>query len=256
MKFDKRLFLLGGAIAVVAANKYRLFAPFLQQPLQFEPLETPAGFRRLPSGLSSSGLNPFFGVSTRSDPEFEHAITNVNNNICKSLFGPKPSDDRIVQIASFSDYYCPYCRILTQKLSRIEEKSDGMVAISWHELPVLGEASSLAAKAALAAKKQGAYIQFHKRLMRSPFVATPAYLDVLADKIGVDSDQFFRDMAGEEIEQELLTSAALAKIFVFIGTPAIVIGRTVIQGEIGDRMLEQIIDQERLDGPLEVCEFA
>ena len=256
MKLDRRLFLLGGAIAVLAANKYSLFSPLFQKPLQFEPTGTPAGFRRLPGGLSSSGFNPFLGVSSRLDPDVERAIADVNKNICKNLFGSKPVDDRVVQIASFSDYYCPYCRVLTQKLSRIEEKSNGKVVISWHELPLLGEASNLAAKAALAAKRQGAYIQFHKRLMRSAFRATPGYLDELATEIGVDPDQFFRDMAGEEIVQELLISAALAKIFVFIGTPAIVIGRTVIQGEIGDRMLGQIIDQERLDGPLKGCETA
>lgn len=255
MILDRRLFLVGGTIAVLAANKYQLLSPFFQKPLQFVSLESPAGFRRLPSGLSSSAFNPFFGVSARSDPSVESAVAHVNKNICESLYGPKPVDDGVVQIASFSDYYCPYCRVLTQKLARLEKKSEGKVVISWHELPLLGEASNLAAKTALAAKRQGAYIRFHKRLMKSAFRPTQAYLEELADNIGVDSDQLIRDMSGDEVAQEILISAALAKIFAFIGTPAIVIGRSVVQGEIGDRMLGRIIDQERLDGPLINCEI-
>jgi predicted DsbA family dithiol-disulfide isomerase len=253
MKANRRLLLLGGTLAIIAVYNYQLLPAFFQKPLQFEPLETPAGFRRVSSGQSSIGFDPLIGFNARANPEIKFAITRVKENICDSLFGHEPVDSNIIQIALFSDFYCPYCRVLTQKLVRFEAESNGMILISWHELPIFGESSELAAKAAQAAKIQGAYTQFHARLMKTPFQATPEYIKALADKIGVDYGQLQRDMEGDEVARKLLDSAALAEIFAFIGTPAMVIGRTVVQGEISNKMLKKIIDQERSDGPLIDC---
>ncbi len=255
MKANRRLLLIGGALAIIAVYKYQLLPAFFQKPLQFEPLETPAGFRRVPDGQSSIGFDPFVSINTGSDPGIKFAITRVKENICDSLFGPEPVAGNIVQIAVFSDFYCPYCRVLSQKLARLEAESEGMIQISWHEQPIFGESSKLVAKAAQAAKMQGKYAQFHERLMKTPFQATPEYIKALADNAGVDYDQLLRDMDmdGDEVARALLDSAALAEIFAFIGTPAMVIGRTVVQGEISNKMLKNIIDQERSDGSLIDC---
>jgi hypothetical protein len=45
----------------------------------------------------------------------------------------------------------------------------------------------------------------------------------------------------------------LAELFAFVGTPALVVGRTVVQGEINDARLERLIARERMDGPIEAC---
>jgi len=111
----------------------------------------------------------------------------------------------------------------------------------------------LAAQAALAAKRQDAYVAFHKRLMRTPFGTTPEYLDVLAEDIGVDGARLRADMASEDVRRELRESSALADIFAFVGTPALVVGRTIVQGEIGDARLKRLIERERADGPIEAC---
>lgn len=253
MKAGRRIFLGGGAIAVLGAVSYQAFSTILENPLEFEALEAPEGFRRMAGGMSSSGFDPFFGLGARSDPKAEHALAYVKKNICKSLFGPGPVGESVVRIASFSDYYCPYCRVLSQKLRRLEAESDGMIQITWHELPLFGVSSDLAAKAAIAARKQGALTKFQERLMKTSFRANLAYLEAISDSIGLDYDQMVRDMASVEVNQELLNSAALARIFSFIGTPATVIGRTVVQGDIGERTLEQLIERERKDGPLKKC---
>ena len=53
------------------------------------------------------------------------------------------------------------------------------------------------------------------------------------------------DMESAEVVRELENSSALARVFAFVGTPALVIGRTVVQGQISDRMVREIIDLER-----------
>lgn len=256
MKSGRRVFLSGGAIAVLGAIFYKVFPTVFETPLEFEELDAPEGFRRMAGGLSSFGYDPFFGLETGSDPSADRVFLHVKTDVCTSLFGPEPVAEDVVQIASFSDYYCPYCRVLTQRLLRLEAESGGMVQITWHELPLLGEPSKLAAKAAIAARKQGAYIKFHQRLMKTFFRVNPKYLEAISDSIGVDYDLMQRDMTGADVIRELQASAALARIFAFIGTPAIVIGRTVVQGEIGERTLQRLIALERKDGPFSKCSEA
>lgn len=253
MKASRRIFLGGGSIAVLGAVSYRVFPTIFESPLEFEALDAPEGFRQIPGGLSSFQYDPFVGLGKDSDPKADQTFANVQKNVCTFLFEPESVAEGVVRIASFSDYYCPYCRVLTQRLARLESESDGLIQIKWHELPLLGEPSELAAKAAIAARKQGAYIQFHQRLMKTFFRVNPAYLEAISDSIGVDYELMLLDMASADVTRELRESAALARVFSFIGTPAIVVGRTVVQGEISERTLQRLIEQERMDGPLIEC---
>lgn len=114
----------------------------------------------------------------------------------------------------------------------------------WHELPLLGDTSVQAARAALAAKQQDAYALFHKRLMRAAFQTTPEYVGVLAESLALDPAQMAEDMNSPKIAAELMNSAALARLFGIIGTPALVIGSTFVQGEIGEARLDDLIALE------------
>jgi len=53
------------------------------------------------------------------------------------------------------------------------------------------------------------------------------------------------DMESVEIALELENSAALTRVSAFVDTPALVIGRTVVQGQINDKMIRQIVKLER-----------
>jgi protein-disulfide isomerase len=159
-------------------------------------------------------------------------------------------------MASFSDYYCPFCRVQTKRLAELAKSRVAEIAVAWHELPLLGETSDLAARAALAAKRQGAYVAFHDRLMRTPFAAGPEYISLLSDVLGVDEDRLIADMSSEAVAEELENSAALSRVFAFVGTPALVIGRTVIQGQVSDKMIDRIIALEREEGWAASCGYA
>ncbi|WP_299821648.1 DsbA family protein [uncultured Jannaschia sp.] len=256
MPQSRRNLLIGG-LAIAGGYAALRFGPpavagLFTGDFDFEPIERPAGFRRIAGGDSSSGFDLFMGLDDAPDPEMTATVERVERRICETLYGSE-TEPGVVRVASFSDYNCPYCRALTIRLSKIEAASEGGVRIAWHELPLLGEASTMAAQAALAAKRQGAYVAFHKHLMRTPFGTTPEYLEVLAEDIGVDGARLLTDMASEDVRRELRESSALADIFAFVGTPALVVGRTVVQGEIGEARLRSLIERERADGPIEAC---
>ena len=145
-------------------------------------------------------------------------------------------------MASFSDYFCPYCRVLTQNLARWHD--DGMITVSWHELPLLSPFSEQAARTALAAGLQGSYLTFHERLMRSRVIADTEYVRVLAKNAGLDGNQVVEDMHSEAVERKLKTAHQLADCFGIFGTPALVVGRTVVIGSIDPSRLDQLISLE------------
>ena len=142
---------------------------------------------------------------------------------------------------------------MTQTLAAIEAESGGEVRITWHEWPLLGSNSDYAARAALAADRQGAYVQFHKRLMRSSFVPTEEFLRALAESIGIEPNTMITDIKSEAVTSRLVASAALASVFRFRGTPALIVGRTVVVGAVSDATLKALISRERADGSLEKC---
>lgn len=218
----------------------------------FEPLDDPTGFRRIAAGETSGMPSPFLGLDGPDENEQAIPEATVRADLCTALFGGPPPAG-VVPIASFSDYNCPFCRVLTERLSSLEERAGGDVRITWHEWPRLGPTSLSAARAALAADMQGAYAVFHERLMRGRFVATPEYLEILARDIGVDGDRLLADMESDAVSDRLRNTEAVARIFGFIGTPALVVGRTVVVGTVSEGVIAALVEQERRDGPLRVC---
>lgn len=262
MAMSKRSLLTGGIAFVAGYGVLRFAVPFVGDTLfntiEFEDIGHPPGFRRILSGKSSISHIPLVGLERDQDGAMKALVQQVSGNVCPALFGPAlfgPGQltGGTVPIASFSDYNCPYCRILTPILAKLESASDGGIRIAWHELPLLGDQSVLASRAALAAKRQGAYVTFHARLMRAAFLKTPEYIQRLARDLGIDGDRLAADMQSPQIIAEIRQSVALSKIFGFIGTPALVVGNTVVQGQISERMLVRLIERERADGPVRAC---
>jgi protein-disulfide isomerase len=151
----------------------------------------------------------------------------------------------IVPIAYFSEFRCPYCRALERDLDTLLAEDPAFFRLIQHELPIFGPASELAARASVAAARQGKQQELRRRFMRTPLVAEPASVLRVATDIGLDVDQLTRDMASPEVQAELDRTRALADIFGFIGTPGLVIGRTVLNGAIPYALLRRIAEDEK-----------
>ncbi|WP_299821783.1 DsbA family protein [uncultured Jannaschia sp.] len=219
----------------------------------FEPMDRPEGFRRFAGGSSSSGgFDPFLGIGAVDDAGPLVETAEVETRLCDVLYDGRTGADGIVPIASFSDYNCPYCRVLTQRLAAYARAEPG-VGITWHELPLLGEGSRAAAEAALAAGRQGAYLSFHERLMGNPFQPTEGYLRTLARDLDIDGNRLLADMRGDAVAREIAESEALGRLFAIIGTPAIVVGRTVVQGAVDIETVEALVEMEREAGRVPGC---
>ena len=78
--------------------------------------------------------------------------------------GPK---DAPVTIVEFFDYNCGYCRVANDWVFDTIDDRSGDVRVIFKEYPILAESSILAARAALAAHRQGKYREMHVALMTS-----------------------------------------------------------------------------------------
>lgn len=202
--------------------------------LETRPLKSVPGYRYLRAGPATGVLaDPFIGL----DADEARPVGDIRDLF---LFEAAPGQ---VPVACFSDYNCTYCRVLTKMLA--QEARHGGIAVSWHELPLLGPSSVEGAKAALAAGMQGAYLPMHARLMRSRFRPNAAYLEQVAGEIGLDGARLLQDMDGATIRGQLEKSAGVARLFGIYGTPALVVGRTLVLGNINQSDLRQLIEIER-----------
>lgn len=163
-----------------------------------------------------------------------------------SPVGGNPEGD--VTVVEFFDYNCSYCRRSFPALVEIE-KSDPKVRIVFKEFPILGPGSLLAARAALAAKAQGKYVEFHKALMGGRVKTSEAGLMSLAASLRIDAKKLRREMDAPAIGKELAHNRALARALGITGTPAFVVGSELVPGAVNARRLREMIQRTRKSLP-------
>ncbi len=128
-----------------------------------------------------------------------------------------------VTVVEFFDYNCPYCRRATSEVSTLIADDPG-VRVVMREWPILGEGSVFAARAALAARKQDLYGEFHDALMALEGRAEEESVIETAELVGLDIDQLRTDMQDPEIDAHIERSMALTEALGLNGTPSFVIG--------------------------------
>ena len=152
-----------------------------------------------------------------------------------------------VTVVEFFDYQCGYCkRSLASMIGLL--KSDTNVRVVWKELPILGPASRFAARAAMAAEKQGKYFDLHVALMRAHGRLTEQKVMDAAKDAGIEVTQLRADMKDPTLEVYLNETQQLATALGIRGTPAFVIGDTLVSGTIDEAGIKQIIAQIRAGG--------
>ena len=248
------VFVLGGIVTAIYGLRALPWEQLTGRGLTYVEIEDVPPFRRLKSeGQTSSASVALIGLDGPSDDaEARHArMEAMRADPCPALFGTDLPTG-VVPIAYFSEFRCPFCRALEQDLDKLLADDPAAYRMVQHELPIFGPASELAARASVAAARQGRQQDLRRRFMRTPLVANESSILRVASDLGLNVEQLAIDMASPEIQAELDQTRALADLFGFLGTPGLVIGRTVLNGAIPVSVLRQIAkDVETL--PLPVC---
>lgn len=149
-----------------------------------------------------------------------------------------------VTIVEFYDYSCGYCKSAQPAVEEVL-KEDKNVRFIAKELPILGEGSVLAARAALASVKQKKFEKFHAKLMayRGQFNET-TIMDA-AQQVGIDTAQLKRDMNDKAIDDMIAENRKLGNDLGVRGTPMFIINDSITPGAMDAASLKQAIANAR-----------
>lgn len=145
-----------------------------------------------------------------------------------------------VTVVEFYDPRCPYCRQMLPVMAALLE-ADPQVRLVFKDIPILGPASVLEARALLAAQRQGRYLAYQQAVMRNPATPTIATLRAEAERQGMDGARFERDLADPAIQARLDDNLHLAAALHVEGTPALVIGNRMLPGAVDLAELQQAV---------------
>jgi protein-disulfide isomerase len=111
-------------------------------------------------------------------------------------------------------------------------------------MPILGESSITLSKIVIAASFQNKFEEVHNYLYSSDRKSKMA--DILGDLFLMDIDiaQLEQDMNSEKVSDVILSHEQFVNKFKFNGTPAIIIGDTIIPGYIEKDKILEILENE------------
>ena len=136
-----------------------------------------------------------------------------------------------VTLVEFYDIRCPYCRRMVPVMAELL-KADRRVRVVFKDIPILGPASMVGARAVLAAQRQGGYLKMHDALMTGTPNIDAEVVRAAAQKTGLDWERLQRDMADPAIQARIDANLALARALHIDGTPAYVIGGRMLPGAV------------------------
>jgi protein-disulfide isomerase len=157
-----------------------------------------------------------------------------------------------VTMVEFFDYNCTWCKKSFPDVMALIDV-DKNLKVVFKEFPILGADSEYAAKAAIAAGKQGKYLELHKAMYQHEGRVTKEAVDGIAAGIGLNMDQLEKDMDNPETAKIIVRNRELAQALAVNGTPAFIIDDKLFPGYLPKDELASAIKDVRAKGACSLC---
>jgi len=190
-------------------------------------------------------LRKYQDKQNKIDEEKTSQLNNLNITSLNSFDNPMMIGNKNATkiIYEFVDYNCGYCQKFHQQvLSVLNDDLNTKSVIM--QMPILGENSITFSKMAIAASFQNKFEEVHNYLYSSERKLKMA--DILGDLflMNIDIAQLKQDINSEEVAKVILSHEQFVNKFKFNGTPAIIIGETIIPGYIEKDKIIEILENE------------
>ncbi|MBW7851687.1 MAG: DsbA family protein [Rhodospirillales bacterium] len=158
--------------------------------------------------------------------------------------GGNPQGD--IALVEFFDYRCGYCKRVHPVIEKLLAE-DGNIRFVYKEFPILGPDSDYAARAALASRPQGKYQAFSDALMSARGNLDQARVHAIAAEVGLDLAELKQTMTAQrtEIDKAIALNHDLARDLAINGTPAFVLGETVVRGAVDYDTIKRLVAETR-----------
>ena len=165
-----------------------------------------------------------------------------------SFVGGNPDGD--ITIVEFMDYRCGYCKKAHPDVASLIT-ADGNIRYIIKEFPILGDASELASRFAIAVKIVGgeaAYKEAHDTLMEFRGEMTNESLGRLATSLGLSAADITVTMNSAEVNQIINDNRLLGQAMQITGTPTFVVQDQMLRGYVPQAQMAQIVARVREQG--------
>lgn len=173
--------------------------------------------------------------------ERAQAFNLVRANDGKTILGNPDGD---VTIYEFSDYNCGYCKRSFNTLMQLVQ-ADGNIRIVIKEYPILAQTSVDAAKLAFGAGEIGKFDAFHSAMMRWQGGLDENAFAAIAEQAGTTLDELIAAQSNIDTDAMINTNREMASQLNITGTPAFLIGDTLVPGAVSAEELETLVKAAR-----------
>jgi protein-disulfide isomerase len=156
--------------------------------------------------------------------------------------GPK---DAPVTITMFSDFQCPFCQRAEPLIDEVLKAYPDKVNFMMKQFPLrqIHPNADPAARAALAAGRQGKFWEMHDALYKLGRDLNPENIKKTAETLGLDMAKWEADMKSDDVSKQITDELALGSKVNVRGTPTIFINGKMAQNRSVDGFKAQI-DEE------------
>lgn len=133
----------------------------------------------------------------------------------------KGAPDAPVTVVEWADFQCPFCARTSLVLDNLVKRFDGSVRVVFKHYPLHGHPQAeRAARAAVAAQRQGRFWEMHDALFDSRTTGlSEAGMRQIASDLGLDMERFEADWESQETRARIDSDRELADRLGLDGTP-------------------------------------
>ncbi len=184
----------------------------------------------------------------QAEPTLQERLKNkVNVSIEGAPF--KGPADAPITIVEFSDFQCPYCKRVLPSVEEVIKAYPGKIKLAFRHNPLpFHQQAKPAAKAAMAAHKQGKFWEMHDKLFENQTALKDENYKKWAKELKLDMKKFekdFKDAASDKVIDEDMTFAQSNGAG---GTPSFFINGVLLVGAQPTERFKEVIDALLADG--------
>jgi len=133
------------------------------------------------------------------------------------------TDDRVIEIVSYTDFLCPYCRRFRGVLKRLRQAFGERIAYTVRHFPLerIHPGATFAARVAEAAGNQGRFWEMHDRLYEEQPPFSEKRILEMAREVGLDMERLQTDLADPQLLARVEEDIAEGRQRGVSGTPTI-----------------------------------
>ncbi|MBX7144009.1 MAG: thioredoxin domain-containing protein [Oligoflexia bacterium] len=175
--------------------------------------------------------------------QMEEQFKNPTKIDVGSSYVRGPADAKVT-IVEFSDFQCPYCKRGKDTMEEVMKMYPKDVKVAFKHMPLPFHNQAMpAAKAALAAGKQGKFWEFHDELFNNQGSLSPEFFVQTATKLGLDVEKFKKDSEDPAIEKAIKDDMELAQKNGIQGTPGFFVNGVAVKGAYPSSHFKSLIDR-------------